>query len=118
MTPAEIDLTIYQGATFKKLFQWKTGDPPTPVNLTGYSARMQIREKIKSTSVISEFTTENGKIIFTDPKNGLFMITASAEETKRMKYKRGVYDIEFINPSGEVIRLIQGNVEFSPEVTR
>jgi hypothetical protein len=118
MKPAVINLTIYQGSTFSQKFQWKTGNPPTPVNLTGYMARMQIREKIKSPNYIINLTTENGGIVITNATNGEFSIEIPANVTASMDFKTAVYDLEFVSPSGIVTRLFQGTVTLSPEVTR
>lgn len=118
MQPANIDLTIYQGSTFSKTFQWKTGNPPTPVNLTGYTARMQIRQKVTSETPIITLTTENGRIIIRDPLEGRFSLEISAEDTAALSFKSAVYDLEFSSPSGIVVRLFEGSVTLSPEVTR
>ena len=42
MKPGKIDLDIYQGATFRKQLIWKLNK--AVVDLTGYTARMQVRE--------------------------------------------------------------------------
>ncbi|MGB9693459.1 MAG: hypothetical protein ACPLYF_01295 [Fervidobacterium sp.] len=118
MQPAKIDLTIYQGSTFLKEFQWKVGSPPTPIDLTGYKAKMDIREKISSPSPIITLSTENGRVILKDPTNGIFTLEISAADTSHLKFKSAVYDLEFISPTGFVQRLIEGNVYLSPEVTR
>jgi hypothetical protein len=41
--PAGLNFTIYQGATFSVQLTWETGDPATPVDLTGYSAAMKVK---------------------------------------------------------------------------
>lgn len=46
MAAAKLKLTIDQGASFTKLFTWKAGPAQTPVDLTGCTARMQIRKEI------------------------------------------------------------------------
>lgn len=118
MKPAVVNITIYQGSTFSQTFQWKTGNPAMPVNLTGYTARMQIREKISSPDYIIELTTANGGIVIKDAINGTFSIEISATATAAMTFKNAVYDIEFVSPSGVVKRLFGGTVTLSPEVTR
>ena len=45
--PIEMPLTIYQGATFRKSFAWKSGPTAataTPVDLTGCAAALQVRQ--------------------------------------------------------------------------
>jgi phage pi2 protein 07 len=118
MKPATLDITIYQGSTFSQVFQWKSGSPSVPVNLTGYTARMQIREKFSSPDYVINLTTENGGIVFRDAVNGTFSIEMSATDTAAMNFKHAVYDIEFVSPSGIVTRLFGGSVTLSPEVTR
>jgi hypothetical protein len=118
MKPATLNITIYQGSTFSQVFQWKSGDPSVPVNLTGYKARMQIREKVDSPNYIVNLTTENGGIIFRDAVNGIFSVEMSDTVTAAMNFKHAVYDIEFVSPGGIVTRLFGGNVALSPEVTR
>ena len=51
---ANIDIIIIEGGTFDKTYQWKTGDPAVAVDLTGYSANMQIRAKTKSETILLE----------------------------------------------------------------
>lgn len=35
MTPFKLRLTIYQGATFRKIVTWKAGNPAAPVAAAG-----------------------------------------------------------------------------------
>ena len=118
MKPASISLTIYQGSTFERSFQWKTSSPPVPVDLTGYKARMQIRENIKSADFIIEMTTENGGIIITNPVEGRIKLYISSDDTTRMNFKSAIYDLELIRPDNSVVRLFGGSVSLSLEVTR
>ena len=62
-TPAKLKLTIYQGATFRKRLTWKGPLPAqTPIDLTGCTARMQVRPEVESSTVLLELTTANGGI--------------------------------------------------------
>lgn len=115
--PAKIDLEIYQGSTFRKTFIWKTGDPTAPVDLTGYTARMQIRERITDDSPVIELTTENSRIILT-PAEGKIELHLTDADTSTITIKKGVYDLELVSPGGDVRRLVEGTVKVFPEVTR
>lgn len=117
MKPAAINITIYQGTTHYQEFQWKVGSPAVAVDLTGYTARMQIRPKIVDPTVICSLTTENGGIVISDPVNGKFSINISATDTAAFEFKNAVYDIELVIGSN-VRRLFGGTVTLSPEVTR
>jgi len=114
---AEIyDIRIDQGATFQKLILWKDADG-NPVDLTGFTARMQIRRRVHSDEVLAEATTENGYIVFGDDQ-GTIEISIPASVTEGFDFKRGVYDLELESSGGIVTRLIQGCVYVSREVTR
>jgi len=116
--PATINLTIYQGSTFTKDYIWKVGEPAIPVNLTGYTAKMQIREKISEATILIELSTENGRILIPNPIEGHFSFLISATDTSMLSFKNAVYDLELYSPSGVVRRLFGGSVTLSPEVTR
>jgi hypothetical protein len=119
LIPQTVDLTIYQGATFKK--SWKIVETGTTeaIDLSGYTARMQVREKIKSPEFYLELTTANGGITITvGEEDTTIDLYIDAETTAGITAARGVYDLEIIDTSGEVFRLMQGKVTVSPEVTR
>jgi hypothetical protein len=118
MRPAELDLEIFQGATFRKKFQYKTGAPALPVDLTGCKMRMQVREKIASPQPFITLTTENNGITIDDPAEGIFIVYMSATTTAALTQSRGVYDIELVYPNTDVSRLMYGAVTVSKEVTR
>jgi hypothetical protein len=116
--PAKLKFTIYQGATFRKRLVW-TGPKPAqlPIDLTGCTARMQVRAETESPDVLLELTTENTGITI-DGAAGAIGLYISAEDTSAITWGSGVWDIEIIHPNGEVTRLAQGSVSVSPEVTR
>jgi hypothetical protein len=89
----------------------------SPVNLTGYTARMQVRQKYSSTTTLLNFTTENGAIVLGGVL-GTIAITGAATVTDDLVGKTGVYDLELVSSGGIVTRLVQGSVYISPEVTR
>jgi len=117
MAAGEHDITIEQGATFQMPITWTTGVVPTPVNLTGYTARMQVRKTYASTTAVLSLTTENGGITLGGAL-GTIDILASATQTAAIAIKSGVYDLELVSGGGIVTRLLQGAVEITPEVTR
>lgn len=87
-----------------------------PIDLTGYNARMQIRQKVTSTDTLLELTTENGGIVL-DPSLGTITINASATQTQNLTFSSAVYSLEMVK-AGEVIELISGNIILNKEVTR
>jgi hypothetical protein len=115
--PLKLPLTIYQGATFRKRVAWKAGDPATPVDLTGCTARMHIREKLESPEVLLALTTENGRIALGGTAGTVEQVL-DAETTAALPWVAGVYDLEIEFPNGDVRRLCFGAVKVSREVTR
>lgn len=117
MPAAVINLTINQGETFRQPFVWKAGSPATPVNLTGYVARMQVRSKASSATILLSLTTENGGITLGGVL-GTIDFYLSDTDTSAIAWEYGVFDLELVAPSGDVTRLIQGTVTIYKEVTR
>ncbi len=64
MSAGTHNFTIEQGTTFELPLIWKDSQtPPVPINVTGYTARLQARETIASTTVLLDMTTANGKVV-------------------------------------------------------
>lgn len=117
MTAGQHDITIEQGATFLLNLVWRDSTD-TLVDLTGYTARMQVRQTHKSADPPAlTLTTENGAITLGGAA-GTISVVAAATATGDITFKRGVYDLELVSGSGVVTRLIDGVVTVTPEVTR
>lgn len=116
MSAGTYNITIEQGATFTLRIQWL--DPnDDPIDLTGYSARMQIRPYAESDQVFLTIDTDsNGGI--TIESDWEISIEIPATETETLNQYCGVYDLELESITGVVTRLLQGKVTISPEVTR
>lgn len=112
------DILCEQGATFTRELTWKdeSGDP---INLAGYSARMQARKSVNDSTPIIELTTENGGIDIMQPAtSGKLLLKISAAATSDLPVFKGVYDLELESPGHQVTRLLQGKFIVSAEVTR
>lgn len=110
------DIEINQGATFELTVTWKDS-AGTAINLTGYSARMQVRETYSSSSTIVSLT--NGSGITLGGAAGTIAILISATTTAALTAPfSGVYDLELVSAGGVVTRLLQGAATVTPEVTR
>lgn len=87
-----------------------------PVDLSGYTARMQIRTKLEDTAVIKELTTENGGITI-DNVAKTITLTISATDTAAFSFATAVYSIELVN-GAVVTPFANGNLTLVKEVTR
>jgi len=117
-TNREVTLDIRKGGTLRKPYTYKAGTPAAAVDLTGYTARMQIRSDIDSATVLKELTTENGGIALGGIA-GTIEFYISATDTAAFDFTTAVYDLELIAPiTGDVKNLFGGMVILHKEVTR
>lgn len=116
MPAATYDFDIEQGATFSKTITWKDADG-NPINLTGYTARMQFRKNKAATDILFNATSSNGKLLL-GGSAGTIDINIAAADTAAFDFSRAVYDIELQSSGGTVTRLLEGAVNVSKEVTR
>lgn len=107
---------IEQGATFKRKLTWNDAQS-NPQNLTGFTARMHLREKFTDATPVLALTTENGRITL-GGANGEIDLLISDEDTATIAQKKLKYDLELENASGEVTRLLEGTVTVKQEVTK
>lgn len=114
MTAGKFNFVMEQGADFKWGIVWKVAPSLTPVILSGYRARMQIRQ-IPGAEILLELTTENGRIALRD--NGLVEIRTVARDTAALDFHRAKYDLELISAGGEVTRLLEGSMKLKKEIT-
>ncbi|MBL0318169.1 MAG: hypothetical protein IPP74_02520 [Alphaproteobacteria bacterium] len=113
--PAKHNFYVYRGATFSEQIEWKD-ESGTPVNLTGFTARMHMRETLEAADPFLTLTTENGGITLGGVA-GTIQLLASATQTTAITATSGVYDLELVS-GANVTRLLEGLVIISPEVTR
>ena len=115
-----IDIKIEQGATFILPVYYKDNEGE-PIDLTGYTAKMQIRQtKNSEDPALVELTTENDGIVIT-AEEGLVTIFISSEITSALSVlTNGVYDFFLFAPesSGLVYKDLQGKVTVEGRATK
>ena len=115
---AKNNFTIEQGSVFERRIIYK-GANGDPVDLTGYTAEMDIRQSKKSSDTILELTTSNG-LLTLGGVQGTITINIPANTTDALDFTWGEYDLE-LYPSGDAIkaiRLLEGKINLSKQVTR
>lgn len=122
MTATSLDFTTTgsggpceQGATFSRQVLWKDS-LGVPINLTGFTGRMQLRKSYNSLTYIISLTTENGGITLGGVL-GTIDILMTASQTAAITAGNYLYDLELVNGS-TVYRLLSGSIEVTAEVTK
>lgn len=116
MAAAPYDILIEQGATFQLNLVYKDSNA-SPIDISGYTARMQVRRAYDAPTPLLNLTTENGAITLGGAA-GTIAVQAAAALTTDLPAKPAVYDLELISPGGVVTRLIRGVATITPEVTK
>jgi hypothetical protein len=116
VSAAYYKITVEQGSTWRRVLT--VNDDGGPADLTGYSARMQVRETVGSPAPLLELTTETGGGITVDGPAGQLTLLITDEASTAWTWRYGVYDLELESPGGEVERLLRGELQVDPEVTR
>jgi len=110
---------IDQGANFMREMRLLNHDTQEPIDLTGYSARMQIRYRTPSGDIAGtlDSTSQDPYITF-DRVNGVMRFNVPASVTMTWKPGEVVYDCELTYPNGRVDRIFEGSTNIIAEVTR
>jgi len=131
MAAGRYSFTIEQGATFQLELQYKDANQ-TPINLTNYSGRMQIRPSAASSTVYLTLSSSlnsdgtglnfSGSNNSTPPSSGSIGIYIASCTSSMLSFD-GVayYDLELYSGSAVcpfTIRLLEGQVQLSKEITR
>ncbi len=116
MPAAPYDIFIEQGTTWSLPLVWKD-ETGALKNLTGYTARMQIRATAASGTTLADLTDANGKITLGGAA-GTITLTLTPTDTSAIPPGTYVYDLELVAGGGVVTRLLKGGVTVDAEVTR
>lgn len=114
MTPGRVNFLCPQGSTFSRRLTYKIDD--IPVNLTGFSSRLQVRETHYDTDTIVSLTSGSG--ITLGGSAGTIDILIAASATALFDAGTWVYDLEIESTNGTIDRLVEGSFIVTPEVTR
>lgn len=111
--PGTLNLTCYQGASFDRTLTWKIDG--LAVNLTGYTARMQVRADYGAAVALN---LASGTGITLGGAAGTIAVVITPVQTAALAAGNYVYDLELESSTGDVTRLVEGVFTVDPEVTR
>ena len=112
MRPGRLNLTCPRGGTFIQPLHWAING--VGVDMTGYTARMQVRRKHTSTEVLVTLDEETG-ITLTD--DGWIHLEIDDEITEEFPLGTYKYDLKLYSPSGRESFLVEGDFYVTPVVT-
>lgn len=123
MPAGSYDIRIEQGATYALLLTITQNDGITPLNLTNYTGKSQLKKSYAATELPIDFD-----VTIIDPVAGKLSLGMTAEKTADLAAAANlletkpqyVYDLKITSPApnSKVSRILKGRVFVSPEVTR
>jgi len=115
MAAKTYNISAEQGATFERSILY-TDIAGTPIDLTGFTAAMQVRDKAETSVFVLELTTGNSMIALGGAL-GTIVLTVAAANMINVPAGRFVYDLELYD-GANTKRLIEGSFNVKAEVTR
>lgn len=109
MTPGIYNFTIPQGTQFSKSFTWKNPDG-SPIDLTGYVPRMQLRDTEKNLII------DLGAYLTLDALAGKTTLNIDETVTTPFDFDSANYDLKLYK-AGATRRPIEGIITLDPQVT-
>ena len=106
----KVNIQIDCGATFQMEIVLKD-DGGSLIDLTGCIATSHLREFAESNEYMPFTCSQNGE-------GGTVTLTMSREDTAKIGYTRGVYDVFLSFPNYVSEKILQGDVAIIPAVTR
>lgn len=107
---------VDQNTTFKFQVQYTEDDEVTPIDLTGASAKMQVRDTKGGTKLAFTLTSPTGGITIDGP-TGTLNVTITPTQTNKLFYPKSSYDIMVIDSNGNKIKIVEGFMTLSRSVT-
>lgn len=117
MGAARYDFEIEQGARLLLPMTYKDS-AGAAINITGYTGKLQIREKPESTASLLDCTTANGRFAITNAAAGQFKIDVAGTDTAALSFATAKYDLFIYDASSNAKRILYGTVTLVRTVTR
>lgn len=106
---------VDQNTTFTFTVVYKDNDD-NPINLTGCSAKMQVRDTKGGSKLAFSLTSPIGGITIDGP-NGKVTVKMTPTQTNKLFYPKSSYDIMLTDSNLNKIKLLEGFMTLSRSVT-
>lgn len=117
LTPDTIELNAVNSAGYKAYTTGGILEYQQPVDLSGYTARMQLRSSLTALTTLDEYTSVNGKIQL-DTVNNSIIILVDAVTTAAYTFSSALYSLELVSGTGVVTQLATGSITLVKEITK
>jgi hypothetical protein len=107
---------VDQGTTFTFQVQYTEDDEVTPIDLTGASAKLQVRDTKGGSKLAFTLTSPVGGITI-DPLTGTLTIKMTPTQTNKLFYPKSSYDLMVVDSNSNRIKLLEGFLTLSRSVT-
>ena len=106
---------VDQNATFTFVIEYKD-DEGDPIDLTGSTAKMQVRDTKGGSKLAFTLTSPSGGITIDGP-NGKITCKITPTQTNKLFYPKSSYDLMLTDSNGNKIKMVEGFMTLSRSVT-
>lgn len=110
---AYVELYMDQGTTFRNVINLIDDTTNAYININNYVIASQMRR-----SYYSANATANLVCTITDFANGEITMTLDASNTSSIKAGRYLFDLETTDRANTTVRVLEGIITVTPEITR
>ncbi len=106
---------VDQNATFSFIVEYKDENDDA-IDLTGASAKMQVRDTKGGSKLAVTLTSPSGGITIDGP-NGKLTVRMTPTQTSKIFYPKSSYDVMVVDSNGNKIKLLEGFMTLNRSVT-
>ena len=106
---------VDQNATFSFIVEYKD-DNDNAIDLSGASAKMQVRDTKGGTKLAVTLTSPSGGITIDGP-SGKLTVKMTPTQTSKIFYPKSSYDVMVVDSNGNKIKLLEGFMTPNRSVT-
>jgi len=111
----EVNFKVVQGDTFAIRVIYKNSNG-TPINLSGYSARMDIRNEPSGKILCASINEQSGITI--TPSTGVLDIQFNPSQTRKFTLPSAAYQLQIRSSNGTQTTILKGYISTSSAVIR
>ncbi len=109
--------SLPQGSDTTIPINYRVGDPLALVELSTYTAKLQVRQNYTS-PVLLELSSTDGTIVLDDVTPNITLIFIASKTENMTVFEGMIYDLEITSNTGTVTRVLEGTFSISRQVTQ